>query len=67
MLTNKNTDTNFVLILMWSMIIKNRKKPIKTFIELDLSPVIKMPTKKIVNIKKDKNFEELLYFNLDKI
>ena len=38
---------------------KKIKQPTKTFIVLDLSPVIKIPTKKIVSIKKLKNFENL--------
>ena len=46
---------------------KKIKQPIKTFIVFDLSPVIKIAIKKIVNTKKLKNFEKLSFFNFEKI
>ena len=46
---------------------KKIRQPTKTLMVFDLSPVIKTPTKKIVNIKKLKNLEKLFLSNLEKI
>ena len=59
--------TKLIILQMEKNISTLEKQPTKTLMVFDLYPVIKTPTKKIVNIKKLRNLEKLFLSSFEKI